>query len=393
MALREDLNYLFEFCDTPRQKEMLAAYIETGSSIKAADKLGGTNDGAIRRTIGRLRTRAAGKTLSKQGVPELNQLRADQKRNMAEIEALRKELSFFTAMTDFTRHYQPVKICPKGAKRGSATAVLNASDWHFEEEVKASAVNGVNEFNLDIAKMRAVEFFRSGAGLIDMCRSRSNISTVVLNLLGDFITGWIHEELQATNQLTPPAAVLAVFESLSSGIDFLLKEVKPKELIIPCAAGNHGRFTKRRYTKLNVETNYDWLIYQLLARWFDAKNEKRIRFLFPQGDLIYYTVYDKVIRAMHGDSVQYGGGIGGVHIPLRKHLDRQNTTIRADWNYLGHFHQDIRGEDYRINGSLIGYNEYAVRKGLRFAPPSQSFELIHPKYGSTAPFPIILPTR
>jgi len=392
MAKREDLKYLLEFCETAQQRRFLQTYIKTGSSDKAAELLG-VGGGNIRRSIIRLRRRARGETLPQAGKTELAQLRADKQRAMAEVTVLQKELAFYTKMTDFTRHYRPVKIHPKGAKRGSATAVLNASDWHFEEEVKASAVNGVNEFNLVIAKMRVTEFFRSGAGLIDMCRSRSNIDTVVLNLLGDFITGWIHEELQVTNQLTPPAAVLAVFESLSSGIDFLLKEVKPKELIVPCAAGNHGRFTKRRFTKLNVETNYDWLIYQLLARWFDAKNEKRIRFLFPQGDLIYYTVYDKTIRAMHGDSVQYGGGIGGVHIPLRKHLDRQNTTIRADWNYLGHFHQDIRGEDYRINGSLIGYNEYAVRKGLRYAPPSQSFELIHPKYGSTAPFPIILPVR
>jgi len=389
---KKDLSYLFEFCETDRQKNILKSYMQTGSADKAALALG-TDGGTVRKSIRRMKKRAAGGSLGSKGAAELVQLRADQKRRDAEIESLRRELEFYTKLTDFTRHYRPIKIHQKGAKKRSATAVLTASDWHFEEEVKAEAVNGVNEFNLGIARMRVKEFFRTGAGLIDMCRTRSNINTVVLNLLGDFISGWIHEELQATNQLTPPAAVLAVFECLSSGIDFLLKEVKPKELIVPCAAGNHGRFTKRRYTKLNVETNYDWLVYQLLARWFDAKNERRIRFLFPQGDLIYYTVYDKTIRGMHGDSVQYRGGVGGVHIPLRKYIDRQNTTIWAHWNYFGHFHQDLRGEDYRGNGSLIGYNEYAIRKGLRFALPSQTFELIHPKYGSTAPFPIVLPVR
>ena len=41
-----------------------------------------------------------------------------------------------------------------------------------------------------------------------------------------------------------------------------------------------------------------------------------------------------------------------------------------------------------VSGSLIGYNEYSIRLKCRFQKPSQAFEIIHPKYGQTAPFSI-----
>jgi transposase len=309
---------------------------------------------------------------------------------MKEIEKLKKELSLFVTLKDLARHCRPINIKPRGSGKGQATAIANASDWHFEEQVQLAAVNGVNEFNLDVAKRRSTTFFQSVASLIDMCRSKSKIDTLVLNLLGDFITGWIHDELIATNALTPPEATLGVFETLMSGIDFLLKEADLKKLIIPCVSGNHGRITLKKWNKLSGETNYDWLIYQLLARWFEGKKDNRIQFLLPQGDMTFYHVYGRHIRIAHGDNIRYNGGIGGVHIPLRKAIDSWNACIRADYNYFGHWHTDITGEDYRINGSLIGYSEFALKIKARFQPPSQAFELQHPKYGATARFPIIL---
>jgi hypothetical protein len=41
-------------------------------------------------------------------------------------------------------------------------------------------------------------------------------------------------------------------------------------------------------------------------------------------------------------------------------------------------------------GSLIGFNEYAIKIKARFQKPSQAFEIIHPRYGATARFPIVL---
>jgi hypothetical protein len=318
------------------------------------------------------------------------EVRAKYRDALKEVDRLNQELSYFTTVADFARHFRPADIKPKFGGKGEATAVVCCNDWHFEERVDKAAVNGVNEFNLQIAKRRSERFWATAASLVDMCRSKSHIDTVVVNMLGDLITGFIHDELVATNELAPGDAILAVFDCLVSGLEFLKKETRAKEIIVPCICGNHGRFTKWKWTKKAVGTSFEGILYNLLARWFEARKDKVIRFVLPQGDMTYIKIYDKVIRVTHGDNIRFCGGIGGVHIPLRKALDAWNTCKRADYNYLAHWHTDLTGEDYRISGSLIGFNEYSIKIKARFQKPSQAFELQHPRYGATARFPIIL---
>lgn len=309
---------------------------------------------------------------------------------LREIERLSKELTAFVTAATYAHNFRPVEITPKRGGRGEATAIICASDWHYEEKVNREAVNGVNEFDLQIAERRALQFWASAASLVDMCRTRSRIDSIVVNFLGDMINGMIHEEFVATNGLTPAEAVLVVFEHLVSGLEFLKKETKAKEIKVVCVCGNHGRFTKKRWSKKGPGMSFEWMLYNMLAKWFTARKDKVIQFVLPRGDMTYIKIYDRVIRVTHGDNIQYCGGLGGVHIPLRKAIDTWNTQIRADYNYFGHWHTDLTGEDYRISGSLIGYNEYSIRIKARFQRPSQAFELQHPRFGATARFPIIL---
>lgn len=376
---------------TPKLSTVMRILIEQalakGLSNKAVAKKTGTSMG----TVSNVRNGMLAGDIELQ---KLQQRAADSGRKykdaMNEIVRLNNELTLFTAATDHTRYFRPVIIKPKRGGKGEATAMVSVTDWHFEETVDLAAVNGVNEFNLEIAQKRIARLWQSIAGIIDMCRSKSKIDTLVLMLLGDLVNGWIHEEFLVTNSLTPPEATLHVFDALVPGLKFLLKETGVKEILVPCICGNHGRITKRKMSKKSAETTYDWLIYQLLARWFEAQGETRIRFILPQGDMTYITVYDKVIRLMHGDNIRYQGGIGGVHIPLRKALDRWNTCKRADYNYIGHWHTNLSGEDYRMSGSLIGYNEFCIRIKAQFQLPSQAFELQHPRYGATGAFPLIV---
>ena len=124
---------------------------------------------------------------------------------------------------------------------GNATAIMVASDWHVEEQVDPSTVNNQNEYNLKIAEKRASEFFRKGLFLTNLVRSGIKIDRLVLAFLGDLISGYIHEELQESNYLSPTEASLFVQDILCAGIDFLLKEGNFREIIVPCCIGNHGR--------------------------------------------------------------------------------------------------------------------------------------------------------
>ena len=51
----------------------------------------------------------------------------------------------------------------KSFNKSEATAILLASDWHYEENVKLSQTNGLNEFNRTIAKERIEKLFKVGS--------------------------------------------------------------------------------------------------------------------------------------------------------------------------------------------------------------------------------------
>jgi hypothetical protein len=79
--------------------------------------------------------------------------------------------------------------------------------------------------------------------------------------------------------------------------------------------------------------------------------------------------------------VKFGGGVGGITIPIRKKLAAWNSAIRADLTVMGHFHQLMDGGDFVVNGSLIGYNEFAQAIGASPEEARQAFFLVHARGG------------
>lgn len=120
-----------------------------------------------------------------------------------------------------------------------ATFVAVASDWHVEETVDGKTINGLNEYNLDIAAQRIEKFWQSIAKMATIQRAGAKIDRLVLILGGDLMTGYIHEELMENNALSPTQTVLWLQDQIASGVNFLSKHFG--EIVIPCTFGNHGR--------------------------------------------------------------------------------------------------------------------------------------------------------
>lgn len=129
----------------------------------------------------------------------------------------------------------------KGKKlfnKSEATAILLASDWHYEENVKLSQTNGLNEFNRTIAKERIEKLFKVVVKLIEVHQREYNIDNFVLALLGDFISGSIHDDLMEGNEIQPTQAIYEVQCLIAGGIKYLLENTNVN-LTIPCSSGNH----------------------------------------------------------------------------------------------------------------------------------------------------------
>lgn len=281
------------------------------------------------------------------------------------------------------------RICPTNTERGKASGVahLIASDWHVEEKVDSAVVDGMNEFNPDIAQMRAEKFFSNGLKRIDKHRRDLSISTMVLWLLGDFITGYIHEELEEENFLSPTEASLLAEGMLIDGIKFFLSKGGFEKIVIPCCRGNHSRTTKKKRIATDYKNSFEWLLYNHLQRVF--ADDDRVEFVIPKSSTVYVSVYDKTIRGHHGDAFRTQGGIGGIMPPLFKWLHRANEQRHADMTFIGHWHQWImpRG-DISVNGSLIGMNAYGKEIGCKPEPPCQTLRIQSEERGFTTLEPI-----
>jgi hypothetical protein len=284
-----------------------------------------------------------------------------------------------------THVIQPAKIAGKNST-SEATVVLVASDWHVEEEVGAE-VGGLNRYSLDIARSRSSTFFAAGLRLIKLLQQDVKIHTAVLALLGDFISGQIHgAESAEKNSHSPTDAIVEAQNMIISGIEFLLAHSDLK-LVIPCASGNHARTSLT--TRFGAENGHslEYLMYLHLAAYF--RNEPRVTFIIPEGMHSYVQVYDQTIRFHHGHAVKYGGGVGGIYIPVNKAIAQWNKGRHADLDVFGHFHQLRDGGNFICNGSMIGYNSFALSIKADYEPPKQVLFLIDKKRGRTCTWPIL----
>lgn len=312
------------------------------------------------------------------------------KHTLSLLDEANQKLNLILGIKERMGNQPPKKIVLKAQGSSESVAVMIGSDWHLEERIDPKTVDGVNEYNPKIAEDRIVRFFQNGLSMTDMCRSRSKIKKLVLALLGDIITGYIHEELLESNYLTPPEATMKAYSIIRGGIKFLLDEGGFDEIIVPCCVGNHGRTTQRMRVSTSVLNSYEWMLYQMLVNYFNDQKEKRVKFHVADGYFVFMDIYQTKVRFHHGDDVRYEGGVGGLTIPLNKAIAQWNKMKKVDVDCLGHWHTRINSRDFVVNGSAIGYSPYSIRIKASYEPPSQSFFLVHPERGKTVEVPIFL---
>jgi hypothetical protein len=298
-----------------------------------------------------------------------------------------------------TRTSQHLSILPKVVTGTSeSVAVWAASDWHIEEKVDYADVEGRNYFDLTTADHRIEMYWQNMMRLTDIMQKDTNIPVVFLALLGDFITNTIHPDVAESNQLGPGDAIWWVQERLVSGMKFALDNLSKKTVLkVACHTGNHGRSTPKLRQKTEPSNSWERLMYREMKMIFDGdtKYGNRIEWCIADG---YHSTHDLFggafkLRTHHGHAIGYGGGVGGITIPVNKKIANWNINNPRTPNLdlFGHFHQYIDSGTFVTNGSLIGYNAFANSIGAAFEKPTQAFFLINKKFNSkTMATPIFL---
>lgn len=294
-----------------------------------------------------------------------------------------------TAKLDLNELQLPKWVsAPKTAKAPGVPKIF-LSDFHWGEEVRREQIGGVNAFNIAIAQRRLRAVIET---TIDLCRILSPDMAypgIVAPLAGDMVSGNIHDELAATNELNTMPTLLDLYKNLVPAIQLLADTFG--HVFLPCVSGNHDRDTKKTWAKDRNHTSFGWLLYQFLAAHFAA--DKRVTFYIPDGSDALYRIYDLRYLTTHGDQFRGGDGIIGPLGPITRGAQKKlarNQAIGQDFDVMefGHFHQRLLSAKLRGNSSLKGYDEYAAASNFGFERPSQNFTMTHPDHGITFDAPV-----
>jgi hypothetical protein len=301
------------------------------------------------------------------------------------IEELEEDLENAMGMKGTVQTFEIKPSAKKG--KTQSTAFLICSDWHCEQRVDGGTVSGLNEFNPTICEARVNTLFQKTVEFIRIYQQDADIDTLVLALLGDFINGNIHDELKESNYMLPVDAAIFAQNLIASGIEYILAHSNVK-LVVPCHSGNHPRITKKVHHGTEKGNSLESFIYFNLAQYF--RHEPRVTFLIAEGYHSYLNVYGRTIRFHHGHNVKFGGGIGGLFIPAFKAISQWDKARPAELDVFGHFHQTKDGGKFLCNGSLVGYDTFALSIKADYEPPKQYFFLYHEELGRTTMSPIYL---
>lgn len=279
---------------------------------------------------------------------------------------------------------------PMARERGKPTPEVPVtiwSDWHVGEVVDKDSVNGVNKFNMAVAEERVQRLVEKTIGL---CREHHNAvyPGIVVNMIGDMVSGGLHEELRKTDEDDAIPCVLAARSWAKEGLRRFADHFG--RVYVPFAAGNHGRLTIKPEFKRYYRKNWDYLIIRLLQQ--DFQDDKRVQFDIRPSNDVHYRVYGERYLACHGDMLGVKGGdgiIGSIGPIVRGEVKQQGQSSAMGFGFdkliIGHWHQRLWLPRAIVNGALKGFDEFTMKAlGAKPDRPTQALWFVHPSYGTTA---------
>lgn len=317
---------------------------------------------------------------------QVSELAAAKKRLLSELADREAQIESLRELRAAKPPKPIVAAAKVGGKQRQGTPVMLCSDWHVEERVDPKTVNGLNEYSLDIADHCITRMAEAYEWLLRDARYDCRQGVVWLG--GDLFSGYIHEELQEGNFLSPVQAVVWLQERLERMLRTIAATTTLERIIVVCNDGNHGRLTHKMRVATRTANSLEWLLYQTLAA--RMADEPRFEWQIADGEYSYLDVFDQTLAFFHGDSVRYMGGVGGLLIPMKRGFNELRKYRRIDVLNFGHFHQRLDLPDLVGNGSMIGINPYSLRLKCSPEPRQQSWYLVDSAKGKCLSAPIWL---
>lgn len=302
---------------------------------------------------------------------------------LTKLEEENDNLKELLDLKDSLSNIEIYKLVPKeGENCDSATAIPLLSDIHIDEKVLSDGVMGLNSFDSKIGKQRLDSYFANLTKLIKHHQKNYNLTNIMFGFLGDFITGYLHQENEQTNTMTPLEAIAYLKPILMSGLKHFREQLPTEKVAIVCVCGNHGRNTKKIQHSNFTQTNFEYFLYKDIAQSCEDLN-LGFDFIIPKCSSAIIEIYGERYLFAHGHQFKYRGGIGGIYVPLSVWFAKSAMTLKIKRVFIGHWHTSVSIKEAVVNGSVVGYNAHAMSSFLPFEKPQQSLTIITEKYGTT----------
>lgn len=276
----------------------------------------------------------------------------------------------------------------KNQHRGDTAQIVVAplSDTHVGEYVDFKQMAGINQYDFEIFNSRLYGWTQQLVNLVSYRRNTADINELVVPLLGDMISGDIHEELSKTNIDHCMGQMIRGANLIAQALRYLAPHFS--SISVPCVVGNHGRMTRKPPMK-DKHMDWDYMMYQWIAAF--CRNHANIKFDISQSFFHIFSVANRNILIMHGDAVSGGGSsqsltktISNLRSVLQYNQEGFKKT-QFDSVMLGHFHRvdeiDIDTGELHICGCMKGPDEFAFQRIQKASHPKQIVTYWHPAYG------------
>lgn len=283
--------------------------------------------------------------------------------------AAREEFENFKAVRNLD--YKLYEIESPKNKEGYRYAIALFSDAHIEENVDEKSVLGLNNYSPEIAEQRVKNYFSN----LTHCLKKDAVDALYFASLGDTISGFIHEHLMEENGMTPPQATIFGQSLIVSGLKHIRAELPELQIVFIGISGNHSRTTKKMQNSNGYKMSYEWIMYQNIRQICDGMN---IEFIIPESELALVQTPDKKRYIFcHGYQVQSKGTgtVAGIYPALGRLSMKWQRTFAQDKIFLGHYHTCVSLTSATVNGSIIGYNAFALSNGMGYEEPAQMYEV------------------
>jgi hypothetical protein len=285
-----------------------------------------------------------------------------------------EEYDNFQALKNATElPFEKFDITFKLHKDGVRYAIALFSDAHIEETVEPASVLGKNEYNLDVAEKRIQNYFSNLA----TCINKDHVEELIFASLGDTISGYIHDELAQTNGLTPSEATIKAQSLIYCGLNFLCKNTNLNSIKFIGIVGNHSRVTKKIQHSNGYKLSYEWIMYQNIKNMCEITGLP-VEFNIPESEMAVVDMPDgNRFVFVHGYQIKSGGSgtVCGIYPALNRLAMKWDRTFNQDKIYLGHFHSCVSIPNATVNGSIIGFNSFALSNGFTYEEPAQMYEV------------------